>query len=280
MKWRGRRKSRNVIDRRRSGATSVGGMSGLGIVAVVIIGYFLGVDVTPLLEGSLQAPKTQGELSAADQERAEFVTVALADTELVWTRIFEQQVDGAYDPPRLVLFSGATGSACGAANAATGPFYCPADKMIYLDTDFFVTLSGRLGAKGDFAAAYVVAHEVAHSVQDQLGILGDANRIRAQVDQTRSNEISVRIELQADCFSGIWARAAQDDLGTLERGDIAEAMNAAGQIGDDALQRGAGQVVRPDSFTHGTSDQRQRWFQTGFNSGELASCDTFSVNRL
>ncbi len=280
MKWRGRRGSRNVIDRRRSGATSVGGIGGLGVIAVVLLGYFLGIDVTPLLDGSLEGAATRGELSAADEERAEFVTVALADTEQVWAQIFNQQVDGEYTPPKLVLFSGATASACGSASAATGPFYCPGDEMIYLDTDFFVTLSNRLGAKGDFATAYVVAHEVAHSVQDQLGILGDANRIRAQVDQVQSNEISVRIELQADCFSGIWARAAQDDLGTLERGDIAEAMNAAAQIGDDMLQRNAGQAVRPDSFTHGTSDQRQRWFQRGFESGELASCDTFSVNRL
>lgn len=280
MKWRGRRGSRNVIDRRGAGAKSVGGIGGIGVIAVVLIGYFLGVDVTPLLEGSVQGPTTRGELSAADEERAEFVTVALADTEVVWAQIFDQQVDGPYTPPKLVLFSGATGSACGSASAATGPFYCPGDKMIYLDTDFFVTLANRLGAKGDFAAAYVVAHEVAHSIQDQLGILGDANRVRAQVDQERSNEISVRIELQADCISGIWARAAQDDLGTVERGDIAEAMNAAAQIGDDTLQRNAGQAVRPDSFTHGTSDQRQRWFQRGFESGELTSCDTFSVNRL
>ncbi len=280
MKWRGRRGSRNVIDRRRSGATSVGGIGGLGVIAVLLLGYFLGIDVTPLLDGSLEGAKTRGELNAADEERAEFVTVALADTEQVWAQIFDQQVDGGYTPPKLVLFSGATESACGSASAATGPFYCPGDEMIYLDTDFFVTLSNRLGAKGDFAAAYVVAHEVAHSVQDQLGILGDANRIRAQVEQVQSNEISVRIELQADCFSGVWALAAQDDLGTLERGDIAEAMNAAAQIGDDMLRRNAGQAVRPDSFTHGTSDQRQRWFQRGFESGELVTCDTFSVNRL
>lgn len=280
MKWRGRRGSRNVIDRRRSGARSAGGIGGVGIIVLLLAGYFLGIDVSPFLEGSNVQPTTQGELTAADEEAAQFVTVALADTETVWADLFDSQVGQDYVPPKLVLFSGATPSACGSASAATGPFYCPGDNMIYLDTDFFVTLSQRLGARGDFAAAYVVAHEVAHSIQDQLGILGDANRIRAQVSETQSNEISVRLELQADCFAGIWARMAQDELETLDRGDLAEAMNAAARIGDDALQRGAGQTVRPDSFTHGTSDQRQRWFQLGYQGADIATCDTFSVNSL
>jgi predicted metalloprotease len=173
-----------------------------------------------------------------------------------------------------------TQSACGNASGATGPFYCPGDKRVYLDTAFFDTLSQQLGAKGDFAAAYVAAHEVAHHVQDELGILGKVNDLRAQSSAAQSNALSVRIELQADCFAGIWARAAQDEIGTIEPGDIAEAMNAAARIGDDTLQREAGRVPMPDSFTHGSSVQRQRWFQLGYQSGELRQCDTFSVRNL
>jgi len=204
----------------------------------------------------------------------------LAVTEEVWADVFRAQVGETYVPPTLVLFKGATQSACGGASAATGPFYCPPEKKVFLDTDFFTTMSKRLGASGDFASAYVVAHEVAHYVQDQLGILGQANQIRSQVSETQSNEISVRIELQADCFSGIWAKAAQSKFGSVERGDIAEAMNAAKQIGDDTLQRNAGQRVTPEGFTHGTSEQRQRWFARGFESGNLGDCDTFSTTRL
>ena len=179
-----------------------------------------------------------------------------------------------------MLFSGGTQSPCGGASGATGPFYCPADRKAYLDTAFFATLARRFGAEGDFAAAYVVAHEVAHHVQNELGVLGEANRIRQQVNQTESNAISVRIELQADCFSGVWARYAAERLGTLERGDVAEAMNAARQIGDDTLQRSAGQRPMPHTFTHGSSEQRQRWFATGYDSGDLQACDTFGTDRL
>ena len=179
-----------------------------------------------------------------------------------------------------MLFKGVTQSPCGGASGATGPFYCPGDRKIYLDTQFFTTLERQMGAGGDFAAAYVVAHEVAHSVQDQLGILGQANRIRAQSSEEQSNAISVRVELQADCLSGVWARSAGDQFGTLERGDIAEAMNAARQIGDDTLQRDAGRVPQPHTFTHGTSEQRQRWFATGFETRNVQACDTFSANRL
>jgi predicted metalloprotease len=179
-----------------------------------------------------------------------------------------------------VLYKGVTQSACGGASGATGPFYCPGDRQIYLDTDFFVTLSQRLGAGGDFAAAYVVAHEVAHHVQDELGILSQANEVRAQVSEADSNAISVMIELQADCFSGIWARSVEEQFGTLEAGDVQEAMNAARQIGDDTLQRNAGRVPMPHTFTHGTSEQRQRWFATGYQTGDLDACDTFAADRL
>ena len=210
----------------------------------------------------------------------EFVSVTLADTEEVWSALFEAQVDEPYDPVTLVLYKDVTQSACGGASGATGPFYCPGDSKVYLDTDFFATMSRQLGAGGDFAAAYVVAHEVAHHVQDELGILGQANRIRAQASEADANAISVRIELQADCYSGIWARHVNERFGTLERGDIAEAMNAAKQIGDDTLQRNAGRVPMPHTFTHGSSAQRQSWFATGYETGDMRSCDTFGTDDL
>ncbi|MGH1329463.1 MAG: KPN_02809 family neutral zinc metallopeptidase [Paracoccaceae bacterium] len=284
MKWQGRRGSRNIEDRRaRSGAARAGGakLGGIGLIAVLLIGAFLGVDVTPLLNGGGLAPSGGGgEITAQDERMAEFASVTLADTEEVWARIFAEQVDGPYQPATLVLFKGATQSPCGGANGATGPFYCPADNKAYLDTEFFTTLERQLGAKGDFAAAYVIAHEIAHHVQDELGILGQANAARQNASPAQSNAISVRIELQADCYSGIWAREAGKQFGSIEAGDIKEAMNAARQIGDDTLQRNAGKRPMPHTFTHGTSEQRARWFATGYKSGDLRSCDTFSARQL
>ncbi len=283
MKWRGRRQSGNIEDRR---GTRMGGaaapIGGVGLLAILAIGYFLGVDVTPILEGSYDGTGQGGtvELTEADRQAGEFVAVTLADTEDIWAQVFSQQVNGAYQPATLVLYKGITQSPCGGASGATGPFYCPNDQKIYLDTDFFTTLSRQLGAHGDFAAAYVVAHEVAHHVQDELGILSQANAVRQQSGQTRSNEISVMIELQADCFSGIWARYAEETIGSIEPGDIEEAVNAARQIGDDTLQRNAGRVPQPHSFTHGTSEQRSRWFATGYQTGDMSACDTFSARRL
>ncbi len=256
-------------------------MGGLGLLAVLAIGYFLGVDVTPFLQGGgTPGAGGGGQITEADRREGEFVSVTLADTEEVWDDLFRAQVGQTYEPVTLVLYKGVTQSPCGGASGATGPFYCPGDRKVYLDTAFFTTLSQQLGAQGDFAAAYVVAHEVAHHVQDELGILGQANAIRAQVSEAEANAISVRIELQADCYSGIWAREAQARFGTLERGDIAEAMNAARQIGDDTLQRNAGRVPMPHTFTHGTSEQRQTWFMRGYESGDMRSCDTFSPDRL
>ncbi len=283
MKWQGRRGSSNIEDRRgRASIGRAGGVTGLGAVAVLLIGYFLGVDVTPLLEGggSGSSYETSGQLSEQDRAMGDFVSVTLADTEEVWADIFASQLGRSYTPVTLVLFSQVTQSACGNASGATGPFYCPTDKKVYLDTDFFATLSRQLGAGGDFAAAYVVAHEVAHHVQDELGILSKVNAVRARASEAESNALSVRIELQADCFSGIWARHAAETFGSVEKGDIAEAMNAAAKIGDDTLQKNAGRRPMPDSFTHGTSEQRQRWFATGFESGAVKSCDTFSVRNL
>ena len=279
MKWQGRRGSRNIEDRRRmGGAAQVGG---LGLLAVLAIGYFLGVDVSPFLQGggAIGGGGT-AEITEADKQAGEFVSVTLADTEEVWSEVFRTQVGETYTPTTLVLYKGVTQSPCGGASGATGPFYCPGDNKVYLDTAFFTTRSRQLGAKGDFAAAYVVAHEVAHHVQNELGILGQANSIRAQVSEAESNMISVRIELQADCYSGIWAREVQARFGTLERGDIAEAMNAARQIGDDTLQRSSGRVPMPHTFTHGTSEQRQSWFVRGYESGDMRSCDTFSAQQL
>lgn len=282
MKWQGRRSSSNIVDRRRSGAVSTGGIGGVGAILLLLVGWYFGIDVTPFLNGGggQISSGTSAEITTQDQQAGEFVGVILASTEDVWTDIFNRQVDGTYTPPQLVLFKGQYPSACGSASAATGPFYCPGDKMIYLDTDFFTTLQRQLGAGGDFAQAYVVAHEVGHAVQDQLGILRQANQIRAQSSDAQSNAISVRIELQADCFAGVWARQANDRFDWLDRGDVAEAMNAAARIGDDTLQRNAGQRVRPDSFTHGTSAQRQRWFHRGLDNGDVTDCDTFSAPQL
>lgn len=282
MKWQGRRESRNIEDRRVGSRTrTAGGVGGVGLVAMLVVGYFLGIDVTPLLQdqGGGQVTSTS-EMTPDDKAAGQFVSVTLADTEEVWAHVFEDQLGRQYTPATLVLFKGATQSPCGGASGASGPFYCPGDKKAYLDTDFFVTLERQLGAKGDFAAAYVVAHEIGHHVQDELGILSRANEVRGQVSATQSNEISVRIELQADCFSGIWARTAQEKFGSIDRGDLEEAVNAARKIGDDTLQRNAGQRPNPHSFTHGTSEQRSRWFVTGYQSGQLGSCDTFSTNDL
>ena len=285
MKWQGRRGSDNIEDRRRMGGGGGGGgvvTGGVGVLAVLLIGYFLGIDVTPLLNGGGAGGQIQGdaELTEADQRAAEFVSVTLADTEQIWADIFQSELGRTYTPTTLVLFKGGTQSACGGASAQTGPFYCPNDKKVYLDTDFFATLSQRLGARGDFAAAYVVAHEVGHHVQDELGILEQTTAARQQSSADEANRISVMVELQADCFSGVWARYAADKLGTLEQGDIQEAVNAAAQIGDDTLQRNAGQRPMPDSFTHGTSEQRQRWLATGYKAGTIQACDTFSADDL
>ncbi len=283
MKWQGRRGSHNIEDRRkRSGTRSAGGVGGIAGLLLLLAGWYFGVDVSQFvnLGGADNQTVQSTEITPADERAAEFVSVTLADTEEVWTDIFDRQVGGVYQPPILVLFKGQTRSACGGASAATGPFYCSVERKAFLDTEFFTTLEQRLGAGGDFAAAYVVAHEIAHHVQNELGILTQVNEMRARLREADSNALSVRVELQADCFAGIWARNAQEKFGSLERGDVAEAMNAAAQIGDDTLQQNAGQVVRPHTFTHGTSEQRQRWFARGLENGDLAVCDTFTVDQL
>lgn len=281
MKWQGRRGSQNI--QRRSGAgkgRAAGGIGGVAGLLILLAGWYFGFDTSGFVDLDGTAQSAPAEITQADRDAEQFVSVVLADTEDVWAQILPQQAGMAYREPTLVVFKDAVRSGCGGASAASGPFYCPADQTAYLDTAFFTVMSERLGASGDFAAAYVVAHEVAHHIQNELGILGQVNQMKAQVSQSEANALSVRTELQADCFSGIWARAAQQMFGSLEPGDIAEAMNAAAQIGDDTLQRNAGQTVRPHTFTHGTSEQRQTWFARGFETGAMSQCDTFSANRL
>jgi uncharacterized protein len=283
MEWRGRRGSNNIEDRRSVSTGGIVGGGGIGLVVVALLVWAMGGDPFAVLQGGGggQIGGSSGApITAEDEEAAKFVSVTLADTEEVWAKIFQEQVGKSYTPATLVLFKGATQSPCGGASGASGPFYCPMDKKAYLDTDFFTTMSRQLGAKGDFAAAYVVAHEIAHHVQDELGILGQANQVRQSVSQAESNFISVQVELQADCLSGIWARSAAQLFGSVDRADIEEAVNAAKQIGDDTLQANAGQRPNPHTFTHGTSEQRSRWFLTGLQSGKIEDCDTFSTNDL
>jgi hypothetical protein len=280
MEWKGRRGSQNLEDRRGASIGRSAGIGGLGLIVVLLIGLFFGVDVSPLLGTQSVSPGNPAAVTAEDRAAGEFVSVTLADTEEVWTKVFRDQLNRQYTPTTLVLFNQVTPSPCGNASGATGPFYCPLDRKVYLDTAFFATLERQLGANGDFAAAYVVAHEVGHHVQDELGILGKTTDVRRRVSDVQGNEISVRVELQADCLAGIWARQASENFGTIEPGDFEEALQAARQIGDDTLQRNAGQRPMPHTFTHGTSEQRQRWFARGLQSGQIADCDTFSTNQL
>jgi hypothetical protein len=277
MRLRGVRRSRNVEDRRtsRGGAAGIGG---IGALVVLAIAYFAGVDVTPFLQQQGTQTGETRALTPQEEQAGDFAAQVLATTEDVWGNLFPDQVGRPYDPPALVLFSEVTQSACGGASGASGPFYCPADQQAYLDTVFFAYMSERLGADGDFAAAYVIAHEVAHHVQNELGILSQANAVRQQVSEGESNAISVQIELMADCLSGIWAAEVSD---LLEPGDLEEALNAAERIGDDYLQARAGRQPNPHSYTHGTSEQRMRWFANGLQSGgDMNACDTFGAARL
>lgn len=282
MRLRGIRRSKNVEvrsgGRGRGRGGKAGGVGIVGVLAVLAIGYFTGIDVTPLLNGG-GAPQTQqsAPVSQSDDRATQFTAQVLATTEDVWTQVFREQLDRTYTPPKLIVFSGVTQSPCGGASGATGPFYCPADQKAYLDTSFFDMLSERMGAGGDFAAAYVIAHEVAHHVQNELGILPKVNAARQQASKVEANAMTVRLELMADCLSGIWASNVQ---GLMEKGDLDEALNAARKIGDDHLQRQAGRVPQPHTFTHGTSEQRARWFGRGYDSGNVGQCDTFAADRL
>ena len=290
MKWEGNRESDNVEDRRGSGGGfPIPGGRGIGIGTIVIAllgGWLLGVNpltLLGLLSGGgvppAQVQQAPAQRPPADDRLARFVSTVLADTEDVWHGVF-RQAGGSYQEPRLVLFRGATPTACGTGQAAMGPFYCPADQKVYIDLGFYETLKSRLGAPGAFAQAYVIAHEVGHHVQNLLGISAKVDQMRGRVSQAEYNRLSVRLELQADCFAGVWAHHAQNARQILEQGDVEEAMNAAAQIGDDALQRSSGGAVVPESFTHGTSAQRQRWFHAGMQQGSLKACDTFAARAL
>jgi predicted metalloprotease len=291
MRWEGNEQSDNVEDRRSGGGGGggfpIGGRSvGIGTVAVALIaGWIFGINpltVLGLLSGGEPAPQVQqgpAQKPPPEDREAAFVSTVLKNTEVVWTQAFQQN-GGTYQPPRLVLFRGATPTACGTGQSAMGPFYCPGDKKVYIDLTFFDTLKRDLGAPGEFAQAYVIAHEVGHHVQDELGITAKVDGMRGRLSQAQSNAMSVRVELQADCFAGVWANRSQQSKQWLDPGDVEAAMNAAQKIGDDALQRSAGRAVVPDSFTHGTSAQRQRWFGTGYKTGTMQSCDTFAAKQL
>ncbi|MFS0688347.1 neutral zinc metallopeptidase [Sporosarcina sp. 179-K 8C2 HS] len=278
MEWKGRRGSRNVEDRRgMGGKTLVGG--GIGGIVMLLIVMFLGGDPGDILNNLTTSPSnTEYVETEQDKELAEFVSVVLADTEDVWTEVFEKE-GMVYRDPTLVLYSGSVQSACGMAGSAVGPFYCPADEKLYIDLSFYDELQTQFNAPGDFAMAYVIAHEVGHHVQKLLGITDDMARIRSQVSEEEYNKYSVKLELQADYLAGVWAHHAQG-MGVLEKGDLEEALNAASAVGDDTIQKRARGYVVPDSFTHGTSEQRKKWFYRGFEAGNLEEGDTFGAGNL
>ncbi|HQP25925.1 MAG TPA: neutral zinc metallopeptidase [Smithellaceae bacterium] len=288
MRWRGERQSDNVEDRRGmsvSRGAKIGGISGLGLVAVVVISMFLGVDPTALLQVVGQSTQSttmsteQTTSAPANDDMRNFVAVVLAETEDVWNETF-QKAGRTYEEPKLVLFSGAVESACGMADAAVGPFYCPADHKVYLDLVFFEDLHSRFGASGDFAQAYVIAHEIGHHVQTQLGIIQKVNAMQARASKTDRNKLNVMLELQADCLAGMWAHQAQKKRNILEAGDIEEGLNAASAVGDDRIQKRTQGYVVPDGFTHGSSAQRVRWFRRGLEQGNISACDTFNADEL
>lgn len=286
MKWEGNRQSDNVEDRRGAGGFGLGGRSiGIGtVIAALVGGLIFGIDpltMLSMISGEGGAIQEQGTAPAPPpgDTRAAFVSTVLADTEDVWTGVMGQK-GNPYPAPKLVLFRGAVRTSCGQGSAAMGPFYCPDDQRIYLDLDFFDTMANRLGAAGDFAQAYVIAHEVGHHVQNLLGISAEINRARDRATRTQANSLSVRVELQADCFAGVWTHHSQKSKEWLEQGDIEEAMNAAAQIGDDTLQRKTEGVVVPESFTHGTSNQRVRWFTQGLQTGDITQCNTLETKQL
>ena len=286
MRWRNRRRSTNIEDRRgqRAPRGLLGG--GIGTIVLVLVAMYFGVDPTFLIQG--MQSRTGGASSTGTQPTAEdlktdpladMIAVVMADTEDVWNEIFRAQ-GRSYQEPTLVLFSGATRSACGLGQAAMGPFYCPADQKAYIDLSFYDDMRRRFKAPGDFAQAYVLAHEVGHHVQNLLGISTQVRRMQQGRSKAEANELSVRLELQADCLAGVWANRADRAKNILETGDVEEALNAASAIGDDRLQRQTQGRVVPESFTHGTSEQRQRWFRAGLSSGDPDGCDTFSAARL
>lgn len=281
MKWKGRAKSSNVEDRRGRGVggAAIGGLGGFGII-IMIIYALLGGNPGDIMQ-SIDPGQTQNvpyEATQEEEELAEFVSVVLADTEVVWNDIFAD-LGKEYDEPKLVLFTGSVQSACGVAGASTGPFYCPGDKKVYIDLSFYNELKTQFKAPGDFAMAYVIAHEVGHHIQNELGIIAQMDEIRGKVSKEEYNKYNVRLELQADYLAGVWANHVQGQ-NLLEEGDLEEALTAASAVGDDRIQMQSQGYVVPDSFTHGTSEQRKRWFYKGYEAGDLSQWDTFSANEL
>ncbi len=294
MKWEGERQSDNVEDRRDAGYSGGGGFPiggrgiGLGTIVIALVGgWILGINPLTLLSAlsgggmpdSAVVQQAPAQRPPADDRMASFVSTVLADTEDVWKQQFSQ-MGGSYRDPKLVLFRGATPTACGTGQTAMGPFYCPGDQKVYIDLAFYDTLRSQLGAPGDFAQAYVIAHEVGHHVQNLMGITDKVDQARQRMSEAQANALSVRLELQADCFAGVWGYHAQQMRQILEQGDIEEALNAAGRIGDDVLQRQSTGTVRPESFTHGSSAQRVNWFKRGMQSGDLKQCNTFETRQL
>jgi uncharacterized protein len=277
MRWEGRRQSTNVEDRRHMSPRGMAMGGGIGSIILVVIALLMGVNPMALMQqGGPQGPAV---VDPRDDERKEFVSVVLADTEEVWHKLFKQMGKN-YEEPKLVLFRGRVESACGMADSAVGPFYCPRDHKVYIDLQFFEELQRKFGAPGDFAQAYVIAHEVGHHVQNLLGTSDWVQNQRSRLSTTEYNQLSVRLELQADFFAGVWAHHAQRMRNILEEGDIEEAMRAAEAIGDDRLQRRSQGYVVPDSFTHGSSEQRARWFRRGLQTGDMRAGDTFNERSL
>lgn len=311
MRWRGQRESSNIEDRRgqsgglgglrRGRMPRMGGRrGGLGLGTIVIgliVAWLLGINPMTLLsmytgagggaDSFTQGPQINPEIGrtaggssgAPGDDMGKFVSVVLASTEDVWAPKFKAS-GSEYPAPDLVMFSGATSTSCGQGSAASGPFYCPADRKVYIDLSFFQMMHDRLGAPGDFAQAYVIAHEVGHHIQNITGTMKKMDQARRQMPKAQYNQMSVRLELQADCYAGLWARESQQARGWLESGDIEEAMNAAAAVGDDNMQRHSGASVRPEHFTHGSSKQRAKWFNVGLENGSVKACDTFAASRL
>ena len=290
MRWEGDRQSDNVEDRRGEGGGGGGGFGiggrsiGIGTLVIALVGgYFLGISpatILGLLSGGAPPQQvSQPRTEPANDRETQFVRTTLAYTEDAWAQLFREQ-GAEYVPATLVLFEGSTTTACGVGQSATGPFYCPADSKVYIDLAFFRTMQQRFNVQGEFAQAYVIAHEVGHHVQNLLGISDKVHGARQRASETQGNALSVRQELQADCFAGVWANRTDQRARILEQGDVETALNAASAIGDDALQKQSSGVVVPDSFTHGSSAQRVRWFQRGLESGQVTSCNTFDAKQL
>jgi len=287
MRWKSGRRSSNVEDRRGMGAGKKAGGIGIGTIIIALIAMYFGIDPSVILNlgggsgltGGGGQQQQAGPRPEAENELADMTTVVLADTEDTWNAIFKA-AGKRYKEPKLVMFTGAVKSACGMAEAAMGPFYCPADQKVYIDLSFYEDLKQRHGAPGDFAQAYVVAHEVGHHVQNLLGISDKVHQARRSQSKTEANRESVKLELQADCFAGVWANHAHRSRQLLEQGDVEEALTAASAIGDDRLQKQGRGYVTPDSFTHGSSAQRVRWFKQGIKSGNVADCNTFNASSL